>query len=215
MDDAMNPSDSRICVRCGKGYSGADVCPNCGGSDWRSEDRGARILWRLVLLAVVAGLVVAVLGIVGFREMQERAVKAKKAAATEQITRGRELVSAGDHEGARETYGEATRSSPEDPVAWANLGAAESLLGNEIEARKAYERVLTLDPEHWLAHYNLALLEARAGREEAACEHLRRSLHNLRQAEAPQLPAVLADLEREAAFEKLREDPACRVAEEP
>lgn len=66
-----------------------------------------------------------------------------------------------------------------DAIEWANLGAAEASQGRFTEAEAAYRKALDLEPENWLAHYNLGLLELRRGRNEEAFSHWERSLGSL------------------------------------
>jgi hypothetical protein len=58
---------------------------------------------------------------------------------------------------------------PEAPLAWLGLGNTEFARGNLEAAVRAYRRLLTLDPDHAIARYNLAAALERSGQ---ACDAL-------------------------------------------
>ncbi len=70
---------------------------------------------------------------------------------------------------------------PSNAYVWTNLGAAAALLNRPGEARRAYERALEIDPNNWLAHYNLGCQLARAGDTESALEELRTAIAQMKQ----------------------------------
>jgi tetratricopeptide (TPR) repeat protein len=58
----------------------------------------------------------------------------------------------------------------DDPVLWLNLGSLHRQLGNYPEATSAYGRVLQLDANNALAHYNLATIFDAQKKYESAIE---------------------------------------------
>ena len=50
------------------------------------------------------------------------------------------------------------RAAPAKARAWNNLGYAYEQAGRRGDARRAYERALVLDPDHYKARSNLNLL---------------------------------------------------------
>ncbi len=120
--------------------------------------------------------------------------------------RGRLLISKGRRQEARDAFARAAELAPSNPVAWADLAAAEGLLGHVAEAVAAYGEALKLDPELWIAHYNLALLFARHGEVEKACSHLKQGLGFLRLQGSSYLPRVLEDLHSNSDLEDLRHE---------
>jgi tetratricopeptide (TPR) repeat protein len=116
------------------------------------------------------------------------------------VSRGERLASRGLYENARLEFLRATVADPGSSMAWANLGAAAALTRRVEEARGAYEKALTLAPDNWLTHYNLAVLLAREGDRDGAVRHLERF-------------AALAgprEERRRKAMDDLRRDPALR-----
>lgn len=120
--------------------------------------------------------------------------------AAQTVSRGQSLASQGRYEEARIEFQRAAVVDPDNPAAWANLGAANAVTGRIEEARGAYEKALALAPDHWLAHYNLAVLLAREGDRDGAVRHLERffSLAGTREEK------------RRKAIEDLRRDPFLR-----
>lgn len=129
--------------------------------------------------------------------------------AKESMSRGQVMASRGRYEDARAEFQRATATDPASPAAWANLGAADAVTGRIEEARGAYEKALALAPDHWLAHYNLAVLLAREGDRDAAVHHLERffSLGGTREETRRQ---ALADLRRDPSLQGLLSDPRLR-----
>lgn len=108
---------------------------------------------------------------------------------------------------ARDAYARATRLAPENAYTWANLGAAEMLLGNEGRGEQAYRRALEVDGDNWLARYNLGTHLARTGRRSEALEQLDRATSILRrQGERQHLENLRRDMESNSAFLELRND---------
>ena len=69
-------------------------------------------------------------------------------------------------------YQRVTEQDPRDFQAWLHLGTSALRAGDESTARRATTRAGTLRPDSWLPAYNLACIEARAGRLEAGLAHL-------------------------------------------
>lgn len=129
--------------------------------------------------------------------------------AKESLSRGQALASRGLYEEARVEFQRTTVADPANPAAWANLGAADAVTGRLEEARGAYEKAISLAPNHWLAHYNLAVLLAREGDRDGAVRHLERffSLGGTREETRRQ---ALADLRGDPSLQGLLSDPRLR-----
>lgn len=113
----------------------------------------------------------------------------------------------GDAAKARVAYAQATRLNPGDSHAWANLGAAEMVLGNVVRGERAYQKALQLDGDNWLARYNLGTHLARSGQRQEALEQLSRAVSILRRrADADRLEDVQRDMVGNSAFAHLRSD---------
>ncbi|MFD8369552.1 tetratricopeptide repeat protein [Streptomyces sp. NPDC059688] len=63
-----------------------------------------------------------------------------------------------DHAGAAHSYARVLELQPQNKYAWYDLGYAAEEVGNTDDARRAYERALTIDPAFSPALYNEALL---------------------------------------------------------
>jgi len=92
----------------------------------------------------------------------------------------------------------ATRVQPGMARAWNNLGVARARLGDDPQARIAYERAIELQPELRSAHVNYAMLLERSGDRAGAARHLElaRSLaadHGIREVEREPSPASRPD----------------------
>lgn len=127
--------------------------------------------------------------------------------ADESIARGKELVDLERYAEALRELQAATEKDPGNSIAWADLGAAAVLAGNPGQAQEAYRKALALDPQSWLAHYNLALLCARRGDREAAFDHLRRALAALPDTADRERRAMVRGLLEEPSLGPLRDDP--------
>ena len=62
------------------------------------------------------------------------------------------------------------------PRAWTALGVAQLQLGDLAGARRSLERVLSADPDHWLAQRQLAVVLSRLGEPDAAIGLLERAI---------------------------------------
>ena len=123
------------------------------------------------------------------------------------VRTGQELVAQKLFEHAREDFFQATVEDPQNAGAWAALGGADMLTHREDEARQAYERALTIDPENWTAHYNFGFYFARKGEKEAALLHLDRAVFLLGRSGKVDRTAVLDDLRKNPVLNPLRRDP--------
>jgi tetratricopeptide (TPR) repeat protein len=123
------------------------------------------------------------------------------------VRTGQTLVARGSYAQARADFLQATEEDPENANAWAALGGANVLTHREAEARAAYERALSADPESWVAHYNYGSYFARKGETEAAFLHLKQAVALLERAGDVDRAAVLDDLRDNPALDPLRRDP--------
>ncbi len=137
---------------------------------------------------------------------KKQSSSAQMLGAADWSDRGRSLISEGKRRGARDAFARAAELAPSNAIMWADLAAAEGLLGHVTEAVSAYGEALRLDPELWIAHYNLALLYARHGKVEQSCAHLKKGLGYLRDQNAGYLPRVLEDLHSNADLEGMRRE---------
>ncbi len=127
--------------------------------------------------------------------------------ASRKIRTGQELVAQKLFEHAREDFLQATVADPQNAGAWAALGGVDMLTRREEEARQAYERALTVDPDSWIAHYNFGFYFARKGETEAALLHLDRAVSLLSRSGSIDRSAVLDDLRTNPVLAPLRRDP--------
>ncbi|MEN0066114.1 MAG: sulfatase-like hydrolase/transferase [Myxococcota bacterium] len=83
---------------------------------------------------------------------------------------------------ARGLYERVTTANPKDFEAWLHTGVSALRMHDHGKAREATHRAQTLRPDSWLPAYNLACIEAMAGRAEEALQHLDLATqHGLRQ----------------------------------
>src|SRR5262245_4045106 len=108
---------------------------------------------------------------------------------------------------ARSDFLTANKEDPENAHAWAALGGACMLSDREEEARQAYERALTFDPDSWTTHYNYGCYFARKGETESALGHLERAVALLDRAGNVDRATVRDDLRQNPALGALRQDP--------
>jgi tetratricopeptide (TPR) repeat protein len=73
-----------------------------------------------------------------------------------------------DPKGAARSYARVLHLQPENKFAWFNLGVAAQEVGDTADARRAYEKTLTIDPAFAPALYNQALLLERTEPDQAA-----------------------------------------------
>jgi tetratricopeptide (TPR) repeat protein len=92
---------------------------------------------------------------------------------------GAVLMSAGKWVAAEGYLSRATKLRPPCPYAWYDLGVTYAKQGKarlRKAARRCFERVLRLEPEHAWAHYNLACLDALERKRDASFRRLRRAI---------------------------------------
>ncbi len=94
-------------------------------------------------------------------------------------TEGTELLSDGRFHEALTSFRLALKETPGDPVVLQQIAIAYTRIGMTDEAAKTYRHVLQKDPEAAGAHYGLAFLLLRSGREREAVDHLRAFLANV------------------------------------
>ena len=127
--------------------------------------------------------------------------------ASRKIRTGQELVAQRLYEHAREDFLQATVEDPQNAGAWAALGGVDMLTRREEEARQAYEKALTIDPDSWIAHYNFGFYFARKGETEAALLHLDRAVSLLGRSGNVDRTTVMNDLRNNPVLAPLRRDP--------
>lgn len=123
------------------------------------------------------------------------------------VRSGQTLIAQKLYPHARADFLRATEADPENANAWAALGAVNMLMQREEEARQAYEKALTVDPESWIAHYNYGFYFVRKGETDAAFLHLDRAISLLDRSGEVNRGAVIDDLRRNPLLEPLRQDP--------
>jgi len=87
------------------------------------------------------------------------------------ITLGEAQVSAGDLDGAMETWQEALKVNPNEIAATYNLGLAHLQKGDKEKARELWQQCLSQDPGYVMAHRNLATLAVIDGDYDEAVNH--------------------------------------------
>lgn len=92
------------------------------------------------------------------------------------VTRGVQLSQAGDHPRAAEEFEKAVAADPGFARAYRGLGLEHAQLERYAEAETELLRSLTLDPESWIGHYNLAVVLYKTQDLPAAERCLRRAL---------------------------------------
>jgi tetratricopeptide (TPR) repeat protein len=127
--------------------------------------------------------------------------------ACRRVRSGQLLVAQKLFDKARADFLKATEEDPENANAWAALGGACMLTNREEDARQAYERALTIEPESWTAHYNYGCYFAQKGETESALGHLERAVSLLNRSGNVDRTAVLNDLRQNPALGALRQDP--------
>jgi tetratricopeptide (TPR) repeat protein len=136
----------------------------------------------------------------------EKDIAGKVEASNRSLARGNALMARRMVAEARNEFRLATEVDPENSMAWANLGAAESTLGRRAEAKTGLDRALQLDPANWLAHYNLGLLAVREGDRTSAFHHFEQALAT-RDPGGQERRALVHELLSEPVLAALRQDP--------
>jgi hypothetical protein len=126
--------------------------------------------------------------------------------AARSLSRGETLAESGRYEEARTELARAVAADPQNPIAWADLGAANAKTGRRQEARNAYSKALDLAPDNWLAHYNLAVLLAREGDRDGALQHLEEFFSHVGSLAEVRSRAI-EDLRRDSLLRELLNDP--------
>jgi tetratricopeptide (TPR) repeat protein len=127
--------------------------------------------------------------------------------ACRKVRSGQLLVAQKLFDRARADFLTATEEDPENANAWAALGGVCMLTDREEEARQAYERALTIEPDNWMAHFNYGCYFARKGETESALGHLKRAVTLLDRAAHVDRSRVREDLRQNPALGALRQDP--------
>ena len=222
--------ERRDCDRFGMTVDAGEVCPDCGS---RLAIKTALQPWVPLAGAAVLGLVALGVLLLRYRPaapqgtgtsetpsrfVSEPARPASSASSTissiadggQGVSQGEQLASQGRYQEARLEFLRATEADPGNAVAWIDLGAADSVTGRIEEARAAYDKALALDPDHWQAHYNLALLLAREGDRDGAVRHLERFFQAVG-TRPDKRQAAIADLRGDPSVRGLLEDPRIRA----
>lgn len=92
---------------------------------------------------------------------------------------GQALLGQGKFHEALTSFRLALKETPGDPVVLQQIAIAYTRIGMTDEAAKTYRHVLQKDPAAAGAHYGLAFLLLRAGRERDAVTHLQAFLANV------------------------------------
>ncbi|MGI9629055.1 MAG: tetratricopeptide repeat protein [Longimicrobiales bacterium] len=102
-----------------------------------------------------------------------RAQEVRPDAAETLVSLAAGLGEVGEWDQAVQTYLEALRHHPEDPVALVNLGLGLEVLGRAAEAEGVYERAVQVRPTEAVAHLNLGNMRFRRGDLAGAIESYR------------------------------------------
>jgi tetratricopeptide (TPR) repeat protein len=129
-------------------------------------------------------------------------------AAAQNIHRGLDLARQRRFADARREFLSAAQVDPENPAAWADLGAANVELGQMDEGRNAYDKALLLAPGDWRTHYNFGLFFVRVHNPDEALVQFRQVFSP--QSSAKGLKQVLHDAETNPLLANLRKDPRFR-----
>ena len=92
------------------------------------------------------------------------------------VNKGSELLNAGDYRAARDSFSEALRYNDEDTAAYLGLGLASFHLGYDVDAERALNRALVLDPKSVAACQLLGELYYRRDDLETALAYWERAL---------------------------------------
>lgn len=106
--------------------------------------------------------------------------------AVDYYREGVDLLKAGRYHEALTSFRLALRENPRDVAVLQQIAIAHTRIGMTDEAIKTYKTVLGRDPEAAGAHYGLAFLLLREGREQEAATHLRRFLEGAPEREEAQ-----------------------------
>lgn len=107
---------------------------------------------------------------------------------------GLELLKVSKYHEALTSFRLAQRDSPDDEAVSQQIAITYTRIGMTDEAKKTYRSVLERDPNAAGAHYGLAFLVLREGRQEEAVQHLRAFL-----AQPPEGPEAAKHIEHARA----------------
>jgi len=222
MNTARPYSMGSVCRRCGtysRGGIASGFCPSCEG---KVSQKGNRWLRWAAPVAAIVGVTTLALGLAIHRSSlgppgEERFPDQAQKQELRPTEPTAEIPRTGPKsEGGR---GSAPKVPPPssssnrtpkqvkgDAVDWANLGATAASQGRWREAEEAYQKALHLEPDNWLAHYNLGLLEVRRGNTEIAYRHWQRALSSLDRKDSVLAKEVRRQLEKEPACAGLRQE---------
>jgi Flp pilus assembly protein TadD len=116
-------------------------------------------LWLLPVLVAAAGLVFIGLSLLKTRNATPTAVASEASLGAQpweqHLKLGRKLLSEERYEDAAGMFEEVLKKDPNNWQAYNYLGLSSSRRGLYEEARSAYERAVSLQPEYASAHFNL------------------------------------------------------------
>ena len=104
--------------------------------------------------------------------------KSKETERFEYYDEGVALMAEGKFHEALTSFRLALKESPSDPAVLQQIAMSYTRIGMTEEAAKTYRHVLQKDPNAAGAHYGLAFLLVRGGKEPDAIPHLRAFLEN-------------------------------------
>jgi len=136
-----------------------------------------------IMITVYCGVRIWVRNLDGKTEMAiyESAIRANPQSALMRTDLGLVYIRHQLPEKAIESFKEALKIRPDDPVTYFAMAEAYTIMGENKEAKEALKKAISLDPYYADAYYNLAGICAFLGETSTAWEHLNKSLYYYRQ----------------------------------
>ena len=180
-----NPDGALSCQRCGLALPVAPRAAPSAAPSWPAEasvpTRPRRNLFiGLAVVLVLLGVVLAAGQLVAVREglqrLRTRALPGPVATqAARHLQRGTALMEAGQLQEAERELKRATELAPQAPETWVQLGICQYQLGDLDGSIASYRKALEQDPNHWVAHDNLAYDLYDKGQVQEAVQHWERA----------------------------------------